>query len=80
MRALSSYRARCDVIKFASCHTEEPSEAEFFCAVWKRNDVIPCSITEQRTNSCVLTALEYSHIYNDVIARLAQWEISDNRF
>ena len=34
----------------------------------KRNDVIPCSITEQSTTSYVLTVLEHSHIQSDVIA------------
>ena len=54
-RALFSYRARYDVTEFSNCRTEERSEAEVFCAVWKRNDVIPCSITEQSTTSYVLT-------------------------
>ena len=62
------YRARCDVIEFSNCCTEERSEAEFFRAVWKRNGVIPCSITEQSTTSYVLTVLEHSHIQSDVVA------------
>ena len=32
-RGLFSNRARYDVIEFSNCCTEEPSEAEFFCAV-----------------------------------------------
>ena len=60
--ALFSYRARHDVIEFSNYRTKEQSEAEFFCAVWKRNGVIPCSITEQSTTSYVLTVLEHSHI------------------
>ena len=67
-RALFSYRARYDVIEFSNCHIEERSEAEFFCAVWKRNGVIPCSITEQCTSSYVLTVLEHSHIQSDIMA------------
>ena len=43
-------------------------KAEFFCAVWKRNGVIPCSITEQSTTFYVLTVLEHGQIQNDVIA------------
>ena len=67
-RALFSYRAQYDVIEFSNCHTEERSEAEFFCAVWKRNGVIPYSITEQSTTSYVLTVIEHSYIQGDVIA------------
>ena len=39
-----------------------------FCAVWKRNGAISCSITEQSTTSYVSTVLEHSHIQSDVIA------------
>ena len=67
-RALFSYRARYDVIECSNCRTEERSEAEFFCAVRKRNGVIKCSTTEQSTTSYVLTVLEHSHIQSDVIA------------
>ena len=31
-------------IELSNCHTEEQSEAEFFCAGQKRNGIIPCSI------------------------------------
>ena len=34
---------------------------------FKRNGVIPCSITEQSTTSYVLTVLEHSHVQSDVI-------------
>ena len=67
MRALFSYIAQYDVIKFANCHTDERNEADFFCGVWKRIDVLLCSITEQSTTSYVLTVLEHSHIQNNVI-------------
>ena len=60
-RALFSYRARCDIIEFSNCRTDERSETEFFCTVCKRNVVIPYSITEQSTTSYLLTALEHSH-------------------
>ena len=53
-RALFSYRARYDIIELSNCRTEEQSEAEFFCAVWKRNGVI----TEQ-ARLPVLTVLEH---------------------
>ena len=49
MHALFSYRARYDVIDFSNCRTEVRSKAQFFCAVCKRNGVLPCSITEQST-------------------------------
>ena len=68
MCALFNYRAPYEVIEFSNCHTEEQSGAELFCVVWKRNDVIPCSITKQSTHSYVLTVLEHSHLQNDVIA------------
>ena len=50
-------------------------------AVWKRNGVIPCSITEQ-------TVLEHGHIQSDVITCttgcdnvwLEQWEITATMF
>ena len=62
--ALFGYRALHDAISFSNC-TKELSFASFFCtAVWKLNDVIPCSITEQCTFSHVLTVLtEYSFVF-----------------
>ena len=41
-RGLSGYGAWYDVVEFSNCPTEELSEAEFFCAVWDRNSVMPC--------------------------------------
>ena len=59
----------CSVIEHGMTSLSlQRSEAEFFCAVWKRNDVIQCSITEQSTTFYVLTVLEHRHIQNDVIA------------
>ena len=67
--ALFSYKARYDIIEVSNCSIEEEgSEAEFFCAVRKRNDIIQCSITEQSTTSYVLIVLECSHVQSDVIA------------
>ena len=71
--ALFSYKAQYDAIDFLDCLTEERSEAEFFCAVWKRNDVKPCSITEQSTTSYVSTVFEHSHLQGDVIACTVLW-------
>ena len=68
-----SNRARYNVIEFSNCSKEERSEAEFICAVWKWNNFIPCSITEQSTTSYVLTVLEHSQIQNDVIACTFLW-------
>ena len=66
-RALFGCRAWYDVIEFSNCPTEERSQAEFFCAVWERNGVVPCSVAEQSITSHVLTVLEHSHLQNDVI-------------
>ena len=44
-RALSGYGAWYDVVEFSNCPTEEQSEAEFFCAVWDWDSVMPCSVT-----------------------------------
>ena len=46
-------RNHLDVIGDANCHTQERSEADFFCPVLKRNDVIQFSITEQSITSYV---------------------------
>ena len=53
--------------------TEERSEVEFFYAVWKRNGVISCSITEQSTAFYVLTVLEHGHMQSDVITCTVIW-------
>ena len=65
--ALSGYGAWYDVVEFSNCPTGEKSEAEFFCAVWDRNDIVPCSMTRRGTTSHVLTVLKHSHMQSDVI-------------
>ena len=57
-----------------NCQTEKWSEAEFFCAVWKRTGVVLCSINKQSTAFHVLTVSEHSHIKNDVIAWTILWK------
>ena len=54
--------------EFSNCHAEQHIEVKIFCAVSKRNGVVPCSITEQSTIFYLLTVSEHSKIQNDVIA------------